>query len=105
MLPNGCARRWRKRTKADLIDMLVELAERRPRSFSGGSMRDSNWKPRLKNLPRATRQAIADATDFDERDINRNFDYDYAAYDEVKRNLSRLIDWGSCGWRWSFRWS
>ena len=31
-------------------------------------------------LAAATRQAIADATDFDERDINRNFDYDYEAY-------------------------
>ena len=45
-------------------------------------------------LAAATRQAIADATDFDERDINRNFDYDYEAYGEVKRNLGRLIDLG-----------
>ena len=45
-------------------------------------------------LAAATRQAIADATDFDERDINRNFDYDYEAYSEVKRNLGRLIDLG-----------
>ena len=45
-------------------------------------------------LVAATRQAIADATDFDERDINRNFDYDYAAYEEVKRNLSRLVELG-----------
>ena len=42
-------------------------------------------------LVAATRQAIADATAFDERDINRNFDYDYEAYAEVKRNLGRLI--------------
>ena len=42
----------------------------------------------------ATRQAIADATDFDERDINRNFSYDYAAYEAVKRNLSRLVGQG-----------
>jgi hypothetical protein len=42
----------------------------------------------------ATRQAIADATDFDERDINRNFDFDYEAYAEVKRNLGQLIDLG-----------
>ncbi len=41
-----------------------------------------------------TRQAIADATDFDEREINYNFDYDYAAYGEVKRNLGRLIELG-----------
>jgi hypothetical protein len=45
-------------------------------------------------LVAATRQAIADATDFDERDINRNFDYDDQAYDEVKRNLGRLIGSG-----------
>ena len=45
-------------------------------------------------LVAATRQAIADATDFDERDINRNFDYDDEAYSEVKRNLGRLIDSG-----------
>jgi len=47
-----------------------------------------------KELAAATRQAIADATDFDERDINRNFDYDYAAYHEVKRNLTRLVELG-----------
>jgi len=42
----------------------------------------------------ATRQAIADATDFDERDMNRNFAYDHAAYAELKRNLGRLISSG-----------
>jgi len=42
-------------------------------------------------LVAATRQAIADATAFDERDINQNFDYDYEAYEAVKGNLSRLI--------------
>jgi len=47
-----------------------------------------------RELVLATRQAIADATDFDERDINRNFSYDYAAYEAVKRNLSRLVGLG-----------
>ena len=45
-------------------------------------------------LVAATHLAIADATDFDERDINRNFDYDDEAYSSVKRNLGRLIDSG-----------
>ena len=54
-------------------------------------------KQAAKELVIATRHAIADATDFDERDINRNFSYDYEAYSEVKRNLSRLIDLGQ--WR------
>jgi hypothetical protein len=48
----------------------------------------------LEELVGLTRQAIADATDFDEREINYNFDYDYAAYGEVKRNLDRLVDLG-----------
>jgi hypothetical protein len=42
-------------------------------------------------LVAATRQAIADATAFDVRDINCNFDYDYEAYGEVKWNLGRLV--------------
>ena len=46
------------------------------------------------DLVAATRQAIADATSFDERDMNRNFAYDSEAYDEVKRNLGRLIESG-----------
>ena len=41
-----------------------------------------------------TRQAIADATVFDERDINRNFSYDDEAYRQVQQNLCRLIDLG-----------
>ena len=45
-------------------------------------------------LVAATHQAIADATYFDKRDINRNFAYDYEAYHEVKRNLGRLIAGG-----------
>src|SRR6185369_5948045 len=45
-------------------------------------------------LVAATYQTIADATAFDERDINQNFAYDYEAYGEVKRNLGRLIDAG-----------
>ena len=45
-------------------------------------------------LAAATRQAIADATDFDEREVNRNFAYDSAAYTEVQRNLGRLIALG-----------
>ncbi len=45
-------------------------------------------------LVAATRQAIADATRFDKREMNRNFDYDYGAYEEVKRNLGRLISAG-----------
>ena len=82
-----------QRTKRELIDALVELA-----GDDRGILRrlDARFElgASLPELVGATRQAIADATDFDEREVNYNFDYDYAAYGEVKRNLSRLIDSG-----------
>jgi hypothetical protein len=42
-------------------------------------------------LVAAPRQAIADATAFDARDINCSFDYDHEAYGEVNRNLRRSV--------------
>ncbi|MHC4178306.1 MAG: hypothetical protein ACYSWU_12415 [Planctomycetota bacterium] len=75
-----------------MIDVLVELARDR------NVLRQLDARLELEAPPRelvvATRQAIADATDFDERDINRNFSYDYAAYEAVKRNLGRLVGLG-----------
>jgi uncharacterized Zn finger protein len=82
-----------KRTKAELLSVLLELAE-----ADRGTLRQLTSRFDVAAAPdelvAATRQAIADATDFDERDMNRNFDYDYEAYTEAKRNLSRLIDSG-----------
>ena len=82
-----------KRTKTELIDVLMEIAEE-----DRGVVRRLDARFELEAPPQelvvATRQAIADATDFDERDINRNFHYDYEAYDAVKRNLTRLIQQG-----------
>jgi len=82
-----------KRTKDDLIDVLVELAGEN-RDILRRLAPSFELEATPKELVAATRQAIAGATDFDERDVNRNFSYDYAAYSEVKRNLSRLIDLG-----------
>ncbi len=82
-----------KRTKGELLDVLVELAEENRDIFRRLAARMELEAP-PQELAVTTRQAIADATDFDERDINRNFSYDYEAYGEVKRNLSRLIDLG-----------
>src|SRR5205807_6996541 len=79
-----------RRKKAELVDVLVELAR-----ADRGVLRQLTGCFDVASAPdelvAATRQAIADATDFDEREINRNFDYDYEAYSEVKRNLGRLI--------------
>ena len=82
-----------RRKKTELVDVLVELAEADRGVFRQLTARfDVATTPG--ELVAATRLAIADATDFDERQINRNFDYDDEAYGEVKRNLSRLIDSG-----------
>jgi len=35
--------------------------------------------------------AIGHATDFDDRQLNYNFDYDYQAYEDVKKGLKKLI--------------
>jgi uncharacterized Zn finger protein len=82
-----------KRAQGELIDVLVEFA-----GEDRGILRRLTARFELEAPPKelvvATRQAIADATDFDERDINRNFNYDHEAYSEVKRNLRCLIDLG-----------
>ncbi len=82
-----------RRKKAELVDVLMELAQ-----GDLGVLRKLTARFVVATAPddlvAATRQVIADATDFDERDINRNFDYDDQAYSTVKRNLARLIDSG-----------
>jgi uncharacterized Zn finger protein len=79
--------------KADLVEVLLELAQ-----ADRGVLRQLTARLDVAvsngELAAATRQAIADATAFDKRDINRNFAHDYEAYGEVKRNLGRLIDAG-----------
>jgi hypothetical protein len=79
-----------KRKKSELVDVLIELAQ-----ADRGVLRQLTARFDVATTPdelvAATRQAIADATAFDKRDINRNFAYDYEAYGEVKRNLGRLI--------------
>ena len=79
-----------KHTKRDLLALLVELAQ-----ADHGVLRQLDARFELNTLPHelvaATRRAIAEATAFDERYANYNFHYDHAAYEELKRNLTRLI--------------
>jgi uncharacterized Zn finger protein len=86
-----------RRTKAELVAALLELAQ-----ADRGVMRQLTARfdvaAATDELVAATRQAIADATAFDARDINRNFDYDDEAYAEVKRNLGRLVASGQVRW-------
>jgi hypothetical protein len=79
-----------KRKKSELVDAMIDLAQ-----ADRGALRQLTARFDVAMTPEelvaGTRQAIADATAFDKRDINRNFAYDYGAYEAVRRNLSRLI--------------
>jgi hypothetical protein len=86
-----------QQTKADLINLLLDFA-RKDRGIHRQLTARFDVAATAEELAAATQLAIADATDFDERDINRNFDYDDEAYGEVKRNLGRLIDAGELPW-------
>ena len=92
-----------RRSKAELVDVLLELAQA-DRAVLRQLMARFEVAATADELVTGTRQAIADATDFDARDINRNFDYDYEAYSEVKRNLARLMR-DNCTWPCRSRWS
>lgn len=81
------------RTKDELIDMLVKMAKD-DRAVLRELSAYFELQPPLEELLAQTRQAIADATAFDKRDMNRNFSYDDGAYSHVERNLQRLIELG-----------
>ena len=79
----------KKLKKDELIEIILELS---------GDYRtiQRNLESRLNvqtpdsKLVETTKQAIADATYFDEREINRNFDFDYEAYALVAKNFDLL---------------
>ena len=80
-------------SKEKLIDILSECA-RADRAVLRRITAYVELPASPNELVRLTREAIADATAFDVRDINRNFDYDAEAYREVQHNLQRLIALG-----------
>jgi len=82
-----------KQTKGVLLDLVVGLA-----SHNRTILRELEERFDIEQPPgdlvAATQQAISDATDFDEREINYNFDYDSQAYTTVQRNMKRLLNQG-----------
>ena len=82
-----------KRRKDELIDILVRFASDDRTLLRRLAVHFELQTP-PNELSVATGRAIADATAFDEREVNYNFDYDHEAYDEVRHNLGRLIELG-----------
>ncbi|MEO8497235.1 MAG: hypothetical protein ABI614_19355 [Planctomycetota bacterium] len=83
-----------KQTKAQLIEALMLLA-RNDRQVVRQLEVEFDLQASVDQLMSATRQAIADATAFDERRINHNFDYDSQAYGSIQRNLGLLVKAGN----------
>lgn len=80
-------------TKDELIDILVDIA-RDDRAVLRQLAAHFELTSPPRQLLAATRRAIADATAFDERDVNRNFRHDDEAYGEVQRNPCHLVERG-----------
>lgn len=89
----GLRKALARRTKGELIDVLVEFA-RDDRAVLRRLAAYFELQAPLEELLVMTRHAIGDATAFDERDINYNFSYDDEAYREVQHNLHRLTEMG-----------
>ena len=87
------ARALARRRKAELIEAIVEIASADRKIMRQLTIQFSVEVP-PKELVAETRQAIVDATEFDEREINYNFDYDYQAYTTVECNFDHLIKLG-----------
>lgn len=83
----------KKRTKDELIEVVLEFA-RENRATQRELESRFGVEPANDAVVSETRQAIVDATDFDERQVNDNFDYDYGAYEAVQRNFGRMVEAG-----------
>ena len=82
-----------KQTKAVLLDLVMDRA-RKDRKHLQALEAQFHIEPPPEELYESTRRAIADATDFDEGQMNYNFDYDCQAYQTVQKNLKRLVAQG-----------
>ncbi|MFM9964042.1 MAG: hypothetical protein ACKV2Q_22800 [Planctomycetaceae bacterium] len=81
------------RSQEELIEVIIDLA-RRNRGIQRELATRFEVQLSVEELVADTQSAISDATDFDERQLNSNFEYDYGAYETVQRNFQRLIELG-----------
>ena len=86
-------RELRKRTKADLIAMILMIA--REHAVVARELEDRlNIEKPADLLVADVSSAIDRATDFDEGMMNHNFDVDWQAYADVQKGLSLLVELG-----------
>ena len=83
----------RKRTKVDLIAMILVIAKKHAVVARELEVRLNIKKP-VDLLVADVSSAIDRATEFDERLMNHNFDVDWEAYADVLKGLSLLVEQG-----------
>lgn len=84
-------RELRKRTKADLIAMILGIAKEH--SVVARELEDRlNIEKPVDLLVADVSSAINRATDFDQRMMNHNFDVDWQAYADVQKGLLLLVE-------------
>ena len=79
--------------KADLVDYLVEFSKEHLEVRRELEARLKIEKP-VSLVVNDIESAIALATDFDERRMNYNFDYDHESYEAVEKGFKKLIEHG-----------
>lgn len=79
--------------KAELIDFLVEFSKKHLEVQRELEARLNVEKP-VSLVVNDIETAISLATDFDERRMNYNFDYDQESYEAVEKGLKKLIERG-----------
>ena len=82
-----------KRTKAELIEIVVKMAKKHATVARELEDQLRIEKP-VDLLVADVSSAIDRATNFDEREINYNFDVDWQAYEETRKGLQKLVDLG-----------
>ena len=82
-----------KQSKTALVNGLVELVKDDDRIARRLIQRFQVGLPSV-TLIEETRRAIEDATAYDPREANQNFDYDYETYETVKENFQKLVGAG-----------
>lgn len=83
----------KKKTKAELVQFLVGFAKNHLNVRRSLEDELEIEKP-VAFLVHDIESAITMATDFDDRDLNHNFDYDYGSYEAIEKGLKELIKQG-----------
>lgn len=82
-----------KLTKEELVEIVIAAARNDGRLRQALEARFPSDFPG-RDLVEETVMAISRATDFDDREIGQNFDYDYEAYEKIERNFRKLVNSG-----------